>query len=305
MKKKALSSSDALSRFMDYMVVERGLSENTVVAYERDLARFVLFLSLKSVDLMDAKAHHLEQYRGDLHLQGLAPTSIARGVSAVRTFFRFLVREGWLSDNPAGVVSSPRRWRRVPRVLSLDETRSLLKVALEDVKAGKRKGLQNLCMIELLYGAGLRVTELVSLRREDVDMDLGLVRSRGKGRKVRWVPVAREVVDCIQSHLLAQPSTEGAAQRTAALFPSRCGKPVSRVAVWKMLKKLCLRAGIRTGVSPHTLRHSFATHLLEGGADLRSVQELLGHADIATTQIYTHVEQERLKSIHAKYHPRG
>jgi len=290
---------------MDYLVVERGLSEHTVAAYERDVARFLAFLDKEKISVPKMNQSSVERYRGILNGSGLAASSVARSLSAIRTFFRFLAREGIMHENPASNVESPRRWKRVPHVLSIEEMRALLSQAMKESQSKRCKGQRNLSVIELLYGAGLRVSELVTLRVSDVEADLLLIRCRGKGRKVRIIPLAQASMNSVVSYMDVLLRKEREGKGSDWLFPSRMGKPITRVAVWRFLKGLCQRAGINKRVSPHTLRHSFATHLLDGGADLRSVQEMLGHADISTTQIYTHVGQERLKTIHQHFHPRS
>ena len=304
MRRVSWTPLEAVDHFVDYLVVERGVSEHTVAAYERDVSRFLSHLEDRGLALRDVKAQCVEEYRAALSGAGLAASSVGRNLSAIRTFFRFLSREGVVLENPASDVESPRRWHRVPHALSVEEMKALLWHALREARDKKQKGLRNLCMIELLYGAGLRVSELVHLRISDVDEALNLVRCRGKGRKVRLIPLAQASMDCVVAYIAALPVSKRKTASDNWLFPSQNGNPITRVAVWKMLKGLCQRAGISKKVSPHTLRHSFASHLLDGGADLRSVQELLGHADISTTQIYTHVGQDRLKAVHKEFHPR-
>ena len=291
-----------LERFQDFLSLEQGASPRTHEAYGRDLSRFAVFASLKgAAQPTDIGARLLRDYVYHLKDLGLAPASIRRNVSAVRTYFRFLLGEGHLVRDPSERLESPRRWRTLPEVLSVTEIELLLAApTLDDPLAFRDRAL-----LELAYGAGLRVSEWITLGVRDVLLGEGLVRVFGKGSKERLVPIGRGAIGAVATYLRElRPRLERGGGRGVLLLNAR-GAPLTRMGAWKILRKHVERAGIRKRVSPHTLRHSFATHLLEGGADLRAVQEMLGHADISTTQIYTHVDREYLRDVHRQFHPRA
>ncbi len=291
-----------LDHFADYLVLERGAADRTHEAYERDLARFAIFAQSRGADAPAAATPRLlREYVYHLKDLGLAPASIRRNVSAVRVYFRFLLGEGYLTSDPSDRLETPKRWQTLPDVLTVDEVERLLAApTLDDSLVFRDRSL-----LELGYGAGLRVSELTGLSRHDVLLDEGVVRVLGKGGKERLVPIGRGAIGALAVYLrelrprLDRGATEG------ILLLNANGGPLTRMGAWKILRKYVERAGITKRVSPHTLRHSFATHLLEGGADLRAVQEMLGHADISTTQIYTHVDREYLRTVHRQYHPRS
>ncbi len=285
-----------LQAFLDSLAVERGLSANTIEAYERDLAQHLRFLSEKGLaDFGTLEESQLIVYVGRLRRSGAAPATVVRKVSALRGFYRYLVREGVIAADPTSNLPSGQLLRQLPSVLSVEEVERLL--AQPDTSTAR--GLRDKAMLELLYATGLRVSELVGLKRGDINLDLGVVRCMGKGSKERIVPVGGPAIEATRSYL--------ASRRDAApcLFLGNKGRPITRVAVWRIVQRRARGAGVRTAISPHTLRHSFATHMLEGGANLRAIQELLGHANIVTTQIYTHVSVDRLREIHRTYHPRA
>jgi len=302
----ALGDDDArafsLERFQDFLHVERGSARATGEAYALDLARFATFMHVKGVTrpagvtpaLLRDFVYHLK----DL---GLAPTSIRRTISAVRTYFRFLVGEGEIAQDPSDRLETPKRWLTLPDVLTVTEAERLLAApTLDDPLAFRDRA-----MLELAYGAGLRVSEWITLGVKDVMLGDGLVRVFGKGSKERLVPIGRRAIGAVAVYLRElRPRLERGAGKGMLLLNAQ-GKPLTRMGAWKILRKYVARAGIAKRVTPHTLRHTFATHLLEHGADLRAVQEMLGHADISTTQIYTHVDREYLRSVHKQYHPRG
>ena len=297
-----LARAFALERFQDFLHVERGAARATNEAYTLDLARFATFMRVKGASrpagvtpaLLRDFVYHLK----DL---GLAPTSIRRNISAVRTYFRFLVGEGEIAQDPSDRLETPKRWLTLPDVLTVHETERLLAApTLDDPLAFRDRA-----MLELAYGAGLRVSEWVTLGVKDLMLDDGLVRVFGKGSKERLVPIGRRAIGAVAVYVRElRPRLEHGAGKGMLLLNAQ-GKPLTRMGAWKILRKYVERAGITKHVTPHTLRHTFATHLLEHGADLRAVQEMLGHADIATTQIYTHVDREYLRSVHKQYHPRG
>jgi integrase/recombinase XerD len=291
-----------LERFQDYLALEQGVSVRTSEAYKRDLERFATYASIKGAKSpSDVGAKTLREYIYHLKDLGLAPASIRRNVSAVRSYFRFLLGEGHVVRDPSERLETPKRWRTLPEVLSADEVGRLIAAPSLD----ERLAFRDRAMLELAYGAGLRVSEWISLGIRDVLLEEHLVRVFGKGSKERLVPIGRSAIGAIAMYLRElRPSLEKG-EGKGTLFLSARGKPLSRMGAWKILRKYVERAGIVKRVSPHTLRHSFATHLLEGGADLRAVQEMLGHADISTTQIYTHVDREYLRSVHRQFHPRS
>lgn len=290
----------ALERYLDYLVAERGLAPNTIAAYRRDLellgrslGRGRLLETTRRQDLLKAVRRFREE--------GRSARSVARWLAAARGFFSFLRREGSLREDPTSELDSPRPWRTLPRVLSLEDVDRLL----GSPDRGTVLGLRDGAMLEVLYATGLRVSELVGLRLEDLRLDAGYLRTVGKGGRERIVPLGAEAVRAVRDYLeRSRPAlARGGAGQT--LFLNHRGGPMSRQGFWKILRNHARRARIDTPFSPHTLRHSFATHLLERGADLRSVQLLLGHRDISTTQIYTHVNRERLKRLYASFHPRA
>ena len=291
-----------LEPFNDFLMLEQGASPRTDEAYGRDLARFATYaMSRGAAGPPDVTARMLREYVYHLKDVGLAPSSIRRNISALRTYFRFLLGEGHVTHDPSERLESPKRWRTLPEVLSVGEIdRLLASPTLDDPLVFRDRAL-----LELAYGAGLRVSEWISIGVRDLMFDEGLVRVFGKGSKERLVPIGRRAIGALASYVRElRPRLEQGEGR-GALFLNARGQPLTRMGAWKILQKYVTRAGIEKHVSPHTLRHSFATHLLEGGADLRAVQEMLGHADISTTQIYTHVDREYLRTVHRQYHPRA
>ena len=291
-----------LERFADYLALEQGSSPRTREAYGRDLARFSDYASARgAAGPVDVSSKLLREYVYHLKDLGLAPASIRRNISAIRTWFRFLLADGHVVRDPSERLETPKRWRSLPDVLSVEEAERLLAApGLEQPLAFRDRAL-----LELAYGAGLRVSEWISIGLRDVLLEDSLVRVFGKGSKERLVPIGRSAIGAVAVYLRElRPRLERGKGKGALLLNAR-GEPLTRMGAWKILRKYVQIAGITKAVSPHTLRHSFATHLLEGGADLRAVQEMLGHADISTTQIYTHVDREYLRSVHRQYHPRG
>jgi integrase/recombinase XerD len=288
--------TEALQVFLDSLAVERGLSPNTISAYQRDLREHLAFLVSRGVrDLAAVDESHLIVYLGRLRRSGTAPATVMRKLSSVRGFYRHLAREEMLAADPTANLPAAQLRRRLPNVLSVEDVSRL--IAQPDTKTPR--GLRDRAMLELIYAAGLRVSELVGLSRGDLHLDLGLVRCVGKGSKERVVPVGRLAVDSVKAYLASRRDA------AAALFLGNKGRHLTRVAFWRIVRRYARQAGIRTPISPHTFRHSFATHMLDGGADLRAIQELLGHANIATTQIYTHVSTDRLREVYRAYHPRA
>ncbi|HNV73508.1 MAG TPA: site-specific tyrosine recombinase XerD [Gemmatimonadaceae bacterium] len=291
-----------LERFDDYLSLEQGSSDRTRDAYGRDVARLAIFAVTKGARTPSAlEPRTLRDFVYHLKDLGLSPSSIRRNVSAVRTYFKFLVGEGVVPFDPSDRLEMPKRWRDLPDVLTVDEIDRLLGAPdIDDAMFFRDRA-----MLELAYGAGLRVSEWIGVEVKDVFLEQGLVRVFGKGGKERLVPVGRSAVGAIDLYQRElRPRLERGAGK-GILFLNARGTALSRMGAWKILRKHVEAAGIEKHVSPHTLRHSFATHLLEGGADLRAVQDMLGHADISTTQIYTHVNRDYLRTVHKQYHPRG
>ncbi len=291
-----------LARFTDYVALEQGLSPRTQEAYQRDLDRFAGYAEAKGAAAPpDITARLLREYVYHLKDLGLSPASIRRNVSAVRTYFRFLTGDGIVVRDPSERLETPKRWRTLPEVLSVEEVQQLLaSPTLDDALVFRDRAL-----LELAYGAGLRVSEWITLGMRDLLLDEGLVRVFGKGSKERLVPIGRSAIGAVAIYLRELRPKLERGEGKGVLFLNARGRPLTRMGAWKILRGHVERAGLTKHVSPHTLRHSFATHLLEGGADLRAVQEMLGHVDIATTQIYTHVDREYLRQVHRSYHPRG
>ncbi len=291
-----------LREFLDHLRVERRLAPNSVEAYGRDLRLFCGFLARRGgagADRTDPAA--VREYLGWLAGRDLAASSRARHLAALRAFFRFLRLENRIPDDPTEFLESPRGWKRLPRPLSGEEVGRLL--AQPDPRT--RLGARDALLLGLLYDCGLRVSELAALRLEQLDLEAWLIRVRGKGGRERLVPFGEEARQAILRYLEgARPGTRRAAS-SPHLFPGARGGHLTRQRAWQIVKQHLRGAGVSRAVSPHTLRHSFATHLLDNGADLRSVQLLLGHADISTTQIYTHLSQQRLRRVHEKFHPRA
>jgi integrase/recombinase XerD len=291
-----------LERFEDHLTVEEGASPLTVEAYLRDVMRFATFcLSKGARQPAEASARTLRDYVYHLKDLGLSPSSIRRNVSAVRSYFGFMVGEGEILRDPSERLEAPKRWRTLPEVLTVEEAETLLAAPSLDEPLVFR----DRAMLELAYGAGLRVSEWITLTTRDVLMDDHLLRVFGKGSKERLVPIGRKAIAAVAIYLRELRPKLEKGQGKGVLFLNARGQPLSRMGAWKILRKYSEIAGITKPISPHTLRHSFATHLLEGGADLRAVQEMLGHADISTTQIYTHVDREFLRSVHRQFHPRA
>jgi integrase/recombinase XerD len=290
-----------IDRFLEHLVVERGLAQNSLDAYRRDLARYAGYLKSQRKQVTGLDRAEVPRYLLVLREAGLSPRSVARHLSAIRQFHRFLVREGHATEDPTAHLESPRPWRRLPTVLSSQEVERLLTPR----EATTPQALRDRAMLEVLYASGLRVSELVGLRLADLDLTVGIVRVLGKGNKERLVPLGDVAGASLRAYLShGRPRLEKR-RGSPHLFLGRHGGGLTRQMFWQLLKRYVRDAGITKRVTPHTLRHSFATHLLERGADLRSVQMMLGHADIGTTQIYTHLSRAHLKAIYDKHHPRA
>lgn len=287
--------------YMDYLTIEKGLSANSITAYGADLASYINFLSDNGIEnICDADTTAVLGWLVHLTRQGLSAKSRARHLISIRGFYKYLTGEKLISANPLKDIDIPKTGRHLPGVISVNEVEALL----DACETTTSKGQRNLAMMEIMYGAGLRVSELVLLKVVDVNLDAGLVRVMGKGAKERIVPIGSKAKAAARLWLDQGRSTALKQLSSDFMFIARAGKPMTRQAFWKIIKKYALVAGIARPVSPHTLRHSFATHLIEGGADLRSVQTMLGHSDISTTQIYTHISRDYLIKMHYEFHPR-
>jgi integrase/recombinase XerD len=294
--------SSTITSFLVHVKVEKGLSVNTVAAYQRDLAKFALFAQKRKLTLESVARDDLVDFLAALYRQKLESRTVARHLVTLRNFFRFAQVQELIPVDPSANLESPKIRRSLPGYLRLEEVERLLAQA----DANTFLGLRDRSMLEVLYSTGLRVSELIGLRVGDLDTKVGCVRCIGKGDKERIVPVGKKALSMVERYLReARPHLLGKMKGNPALFVNRRGTALSRVGVWKILSAYGRRAGLRMALTPHMLRQSFATHLLERGADLRSVQLMLGHADISTTQIYTHVVEERLKQIYKAHHPRA
>ncbi len=290
-----------LKAWLDHLRVERGLSENTLVAYEGDLRKLVLYAEGRGRPLLELKQGEISEFIGSLRGLGLSARSQARHVHSLRGFFRFAVREGLLDADPMENLRPPRAFRALPRYLTPAQVEALL--AAPDVDSPI--GLRDRALLEVMYATGLRAAETIGLRADCVDLELGLVRVFGKGRKERLVPLGREARRWVKRYASGARATLAQGRSSSALFLSNRGRALSPMGLWGLVRRHALKAGVASILTPHVLRHSFASHLLERGADLRALQAMLGHADISTTQIYTHVTRERLRQIYDKFHPRA
>ena len=294
--------NDYLDLYISYLAVEKGLSANTQEAYSRDLSRYLDYLErVGRLTPGAVTATDIAAFLGWLKDEGIAPRSRARCLSAIRMFHKFLMIENYADSNPAAIIEAPRTLHSLPEFLSMQEVDALFAACA----GSSGENVRDLAMLELLYATGLRVSELVNLKLREVNLDAGYLMTIGKGNKERLVPIGQSACVRVSDYLEGVRYRLDHREVNLFLFLSRLGRSMSRQAFWNIIKKRSLMAGIRKNISPHTLRHSFATHLLENGADLRSVQIMLGHADLSSTQIYTHVTRERLKRLHREIHPRG
>ncbi len=292
-----------IQEFSDYLRIEKRNSPHTVSAYRRDLSRFSAEFAGQKVDSVTTA--NIRDFLISLREQGLSPASVARSLSSIKSFFKYLCQDKQFQNNPAEILETPKRWRKLPDVLSSEDVDNLLKCPdLESVL-----GLRDKAMLEILYASGLRVSELINLQVSQLDMQVGYLRTLGKGSKERIVPIGAMAKRAVENYILnsrpALVSSRKDGGKSEQLFVTRRGRGMTRQGFWKLLKGYVTQANIRASVSPHTLRHAFATHLLERGADLRSVQQMLGHSDISTTQIYTHILGKRMLEIHQQFHPRS
>ncbi|MDP4083796.1 MAG: site-specific tyrosine recombinase XerD [Bacillota bacterium] len=295
---------DQLKDFMHFLIVEKGLAKNTIISYERDLNSYLQYLkNVENIsELNDVTRVHIVHFLGILKEQKKSSKTLARHIASIRSFHQFLIRDKATEHDPSVHIESPKMERSLPKVLNLQE----VEVLLDSPKIKDHFGFRDKAMLEILYASGIRVSELIGLNQGDIHLTMGFLRCIGKGNKERIIPIGKTAANALEQYLdkgrpyfLTKKSSE------EALFLNNRGKRLTRQGFWKILKKLAMEAGISKELTPHTLRHSFATHLLENGADLRAVQEMLGHADISTTQIYTHVTKTRLKDVYSKFHPRA
>ena len=291
------NSGKLIEEYLTFLSLERGLSPNTVSAYQQDLDTYRKVFRKRVLTL---RREDIGNHLMNLKHHGLSAKTVARHLSSIKGFYRFLLNEGKIKSNPAVGMKTPKVWYELPSWLSVREVTRIL--SQPDVS--KKAGVRDRAILELLYATGMRISELAELERNNLNLEVGYLRCFGKGSKERIIPVGGEAIRGVRVYL-EKARSHYAKGKDKHLFVNRFGKGFSRQGLWKIVKKYALKSGIKKEISPHTLRHSFATHLLEGGADLRSVQEMLGHASISTTQVYTHVDRARLKKIHAKYHPRG
>lgn len=298
---RAGKDQEVMERFLDALWLEHGLSENTLKAYRADLGALSHHLGEQNVDLATALPQHLHSFLHAMFQKNVSARTVARCLSTFRRFYQYLLRQNEIATDPSAEIVAPKLGRSLPSSLTEQEVGSLL--AAPDT--GSDLGLRDRAMLETLYATGLRVSELVNLRMTELDANAGVVRVMGKGGKERLVPLGESAIEYLRQYLTQARSDLLHGRQSDALFVTKRARPMTRQAFWQMIKRYGLVAGIRGPLSPHTLRHAFATHLLNHGADLRSVQMLLGHSDLSTTQIYTHVAQERLKKLHAQHHPRG
>jgi integrase/recombinase XerD len=288
--------------FLNYLSVERGLAKNTIDSYRRDLVKFTAFLDgtgLRSLDRV--KRSDITDFLMNQRDKDLTATTLSRNLVAIKMLFRFLARERLIREDVAGIIEAPKIWKRLPDALSLDEVEALINASnLKDWQ-----GIRDRALLEVLYATGMRVSEAAGLQIKDVNMDVGFIKCLGKGQKERIVPVGKKAREALTRYMeKTRPGLVKKNPQEPNIFVNRFGRRISRQSLWNIVKVCAAKARIKKRLTPHTLRHSFATHLLERGADLRIVQELLGHANISTTQIYTHINKDRLKAIHMKYHPR-
>ncbi|HHT9137025.1 MAG TPA: site-specific tyrosine recombinase XerD [Candidatus Wunengus sp. YC60] len=292
---------ELIESFINYLIVECGLSKNTILGYSRDLQLFTNFLLSKKIsDFNDVRPDTITSFIISEKQRGIAINSITRSIVSIRMLYRFLLSEGKLQKNPLTTIESPKLWKRLPVVIPTHKIDKLLSIPDTTTKLG----IRNKALLEILYATGARVSEATAIQMDWINLEYGYVKCRGKGSKERIVPLGTKAIEAIQNYLkVARPEIKNS-QHSPYLFLSKAGKPIRRENIWKIVRNCALKAGIHERISPHKLRHSFATHLLENGADIRSVQEMLGHVNIATTQIYTHVSKQHLKAVHQQFHPR-
>lgn len=292
---------ELIDSFLNYLSVERGLAQNTLVSYQNDLTAYVNFLTTSSIDaLSQTKKNDIINFMLYQKDKGLSPNSVARSLAAIRMFYRFLARERILKSDPTSLIDSPKLWKKIPETLTENEVNALL----SQPNIRDKLGIRDKAVLETLYATGMRVSEAVNLKIANLNLDIGFLRCIGKGNKERVIPIGSKAKVSIKRYLENSRPELLKNKVSEFLFLNRFGKRLSRQSFWKLIKRYARDAKIKKSLKPHILRHSFATHLLERGADLRSVQDMLGHANISTTQVYTHINRDRLKTIHKMFHPR-
>lgn len=291
-----------IEEYLKFIQLEKGLSSNTIGAYRRDLKKYNTFLELQKISHIDfIDRASIQQCLGYLHDNGASAKSLARFISTIRSFHQFALREKYAAKDPTVLIETPKYDRKLPDVLKINEVLALL----ETPNLAKINGYRDRTMLELLYATGMRVSELIQIELEDVNLIMGFVKVFGKGNKERIVPLGDTVIEYLKTYIETIRPQLLKKTVTNTLFLNMHGKPLSRQAIWKMIKQNAIKANITKSLTPHTLRHSFATHLLENGADLRAVQEMLGHSDISTTQLYTHVSKSQIRKMYNEFHPRA
>ncbi len=291
-----------LDSFLAYLAVEKGLSKNTLESYGRDVGKFTAFLQDRKIFSADAiKYDDILDFVSYFKKQGFSDTTTVRTIVSIKQFFRYLQLEKIIKENPSSQIQTPKMKKSIPAVISLEDVEKILAAPDETTP----EGIRDLAMLEVLYATGIRVSELIGLKLNEVNFEMGFVIVYGKGSKERIVPIGEQAQEKLKNYMEHSRPVLLKSKEAKELFVTRRGSGMTRQGFWKLIKMYALKSGITKDISPHTLRHSFATHLLERGADLRTIQIMLGHSDISTTQIYTHVESERLKEIHKKYHPRS
>ncbi len=292
---------ELLEEFLNFLSVEKGLSKNTLGSYKNDLTKYLAYLKKNNLDSIEKiRRQDITNFLLSLKDKGLLAVSISRNLVAIKGFHRFLLRDGFIKEDITGVIEAPKLWKKLPGTLSIDEVSKLLKVPnVRDLQ-----GIRDRAVLELLYATGMRVSELVGLKISDLNFDIGFIRCTGKGQKERIVPVGKFAIESVKKYLDSVRPVFLKKRENDKLFVTRHGKSISRQTIWKLIRLYSRKASIKKPLSPHTLRHSFASHMLARGADLRIIQEMLGHSNISTTQIYTHIDKGRLKTIHQKFHPR-
>lgn len=292
---------ELIDPFLDYLSVEKGMAKNTIFAYRQDLNIYLNFIEKRKITaLSNVVKNDIVEFMLAEKTKGISPTSISRRLAAIRMFHRFLSRERILKNDPTTLIESPKLWKKVPDTLSLNEVETLI----SQPNLRNHQGIRDKALLETLYATGMRVSEATDLKTNNVNLDIGFLRCIGKGNKERVIPLGKKAIQSIRKYLEASREKFLNKKTSEHLFISRSGRKLSRQSVWKLIKRYAKEAKIKKPIKVHTLRHSFATHLLERGADLRSVQEMLGHSNISTTQIYTHIDKDRLKTIHKMFHPR-
>lgn len=293
--------NELIEQFLSYISVERGMANNTISSYKRDLSRFADFLKSKKLDSIDKVSRQvINSFMMAEKDRGLMSNSVSRELACIKSFFKFLLRENIIKEDAANIIESPKLWKKLPSTLSVDEVGTLLNTP----NVRDPMGARDKACLELMYATGMRVSEVVNLKMDDINMAVGFAKCFGKGSKERIVPFGKKAKESLERYLEKSRPQFLKKNISNFLFLTRLGKSMSRQTFWKIIKRYTKLARLKKKITPHSLRHSFATHILERGADLRIVQEMLGHADISTTQIYTHVSKDRLKSIHEKFHPR-